>query len=60
MGLATYQTRGPGQVTNCFEHMFFLICKMEMTTVPISEDYKREHSKAPSTEHDTGEALDKQ
>lgn len=33
---------------------------MEMTTVPISEDYKREHYKAPSSEHGIKEALNKQ
>lgn len=47
------------QVRNFFEHKFFLICKMEMTSVAISEDYKGEHYKAPSTEYGTGGALNK-
>lgn len=58
-GSATYQPHGSGQVRNFFEHMF-LICKMEMTSVAISEDYKREHYKAPSTEYGRGGALYKQ
>lgn len=60
IGLVTTQPHGLRQITNFSEHLFcFFIRKMEMTTGPLSEDYKREHCKAPSTGLGTKEALDK-
>lgn len=43
-----------------FLSTWFIICKMEKTTVLTSGDYKKEHYKVPSTEHGTRETLNKQ
>lgn len=59
-GLATSQPYCHRQVMNFFERLFFLSVKIEMTIVPISEDFKREHYKALNTDHGTREALNKQ